>query len=237
MSSDETQHGWSGDNLRSTRCQTSKQCSLDDGSQWWRIPTVWSAERSGIGIWILQLCATLGCDGKVGRVLCHRLRWTKQFGHMRLAQTRYLQVRERTREGHVKVLLVRSKNSPVDLFMQAVSGTLREQRLKVLAARACQCVQETQGSSVELNDGPSIDAPTIFAGCCVRSAKSLKAVGCSLVRDVDSLAVSTARHGCRMCRSLNRLSRLMSRRRSDDCNFRQVIRVARSRPADHTSKR
>ena len=92
--------------------------------------------------------------GKLAVFLCHRLRWTKQFGHMRLAQTRYLQVRERTREGHVKVLLVRSKNSPVDLFMQAVSGTLREQRLKVLAARACQCVQETQGSSVELNDGP-----------------------------------------------------------------------------------
>ena len=51
---------------------------------------------------------------------------------MRYVQTRYLWVLERIREGHVKILPVRRKNNPADLFAKAVNQKLREKILKIL---------------------------------------------------------------------------------------------------------
>ena len=43
----------------------------------------------------------------------------------------YLGVQERSREGHVKILLIRDKNNPAGLFTKAVTGTYGRQRLAV----------------------------------------------------------------------------------------------------------
>ena len=57
------------------------------------------------------------------------------LGKMRHVQTRYLWVQERVKEGHLRVLPVRGKNNPADLFTKAVSGRLRVRFIEKLGFR------------------------------------------------------------------------------------------------------
>ena len=78
--------------------------------------------------WGLHLELDVLCDSSAARGFSQR----QGLGRMRHVQTRYLWVQERVKEGHLKVVPVRGKNHPADLFTKVVSGKLREKFLKTL---------------------------------------------------------------------------------------------------------
>ena len=95
--------------------------------------------------WGLHLELDVLCDSSAARGLSQR----QGLGRMRHVQTRYLWAQERLKEGHLKVVPVRGKNNPAELFTKAVSGQLREKFLRTLGIRA-------QGSESEAEAYPML---------------------------------------------------------------------------------
>jgi hypothetical protein len=100
-------------------------------SEWYGLV---KGSAAGLGLqsllhdWGVQLSLEVLSDSSAARGFSAR----QGLGRMRHVQTRYLWVQERVREGHLRVLPVRGKNNPADLFTKAVAGVLREKILKQL---------------------------------------------------------------------------------------------------------
>ena len=89
------------------------------------------ALQSLLADWGIHMGLDILSDSSAARGFSSR----QGLGRMRHVQTRYLWVQERVKEGHLRVLPVRGKNNPADMFTKAVSGRLREKFLAKLGFR------------------------------------------------------------------------------------------------------
>ena len=112
-----------GSNLQST-------ISLSSGeAEWYGL-----VKGSAVGLCLKAMLADWGItvtldvlsDSSAARGFSNR----QGLGKMRHVQTRFLWVQERVRDGHLRVLPIRGKNNPADIFTKAVAGTLREKHIK-----------------------------------------------------------------------------------------------------------
>ena len=97
-------------------------------------------------------------------------------------QTRHVEsphfwVQDRIREGHVKILPVRSNNFPEALFTVAVNGKLQKKLLNVL--RSCTLTRPSNTRRYCRVERLTVHrrSTSNLAECFVRSVKSLKAAG------------------------------------------------------------
>ncbi len=96
-------------------------------SEWYGL-----AKGSAADLGLLSTLRDGGIGCVVGQLGGERILVRQGLGRMRHVQTRCLWVQERAREGHLKVLPVRGKNSLADFFIKAVNGVLREKNLRML---------------------------------------------------------------------------------------------------------
>lgn len=100
-------------------------------SEWYGLV---KGSASGLGLqsmlqdWGIRIRLEVLSDSSAARGFSAR----QGLGRMRHIQTRYLWVQERVRDGHLRVLPIRGKNNPADLFTKPVNGAVRERFLRTL---------------------------------------------------------------------------------------------------------
>ena len=106
--------------------------SLSSGeSEWYGLV---KGSASGLGLqsmlqdWGISIRLVVLSDSSAARGFSAR----QGLGRMRHIQTRYLWVQERVRDGHLRVLPIRGKHNPADLFTEPVNGAVRERFLRTL---------------------------------------------------------------------------------------------------------